>query len=65
MPSLGKRDEAIRQEDRTKRKIRRIIDKEITSFVVVGANLTTKGNLTFHIKNFNGETAKALRNPHR
>jgi hypothetical protein len=59
--SPSERCEAMKQEKRTEREVKKIIDKEIAPSVVVGVNFTTKGNLTLHIKDLNDETMKKLK----
>ena len=47
------RVEAMRQEIRTKRDVKKTIDKGVLPSAVVGVDFTTRGNLTLHIKNLN------------
>ena len=47
------RVEAMRQEIRTERDVKKTIDKGVLPSAVVGVNFTTRGNLTLHIKNLN------------
>lgn len=59
--SLSERGEAMKQENKTEREVKKIIDKEISPSIVVGVNFTTKGNLTLHIKDLNDKTIEKLK----
>ncbi|KAF5102596.1 hypothetical protein D0Z00_000110 [Geotrichum galactomycetum] len=59
--SPSERTEAMKQENKTDREIKKIIDKEIAPSMVVGVNFTGNGNLTLHIKDMNNETMEKLK----
>lgn len=50
----------MKQENQTEREVKKVIDKEIMPFMVVGVNFTIRSNLTLHIKDLNNETMKKL-----